>query len=213
MVAATSSASDQVRSAQTQDKLLDAGIALFSSLGFEATSTRQVETHAGVQRNLINYHFGSKENFWKACMNVLFDPMVAATREVVALSRDLPSAERVRFLIRRYVRVSAAHPEITRIMFDEGRRDDWRLAWLVENYSRDFYETVGRLFEMGRDENILPDISLSQFYYALVSSTVIFAMAPECRMLSGQDPNSDSLVDAQADAIAGLLTVSRETQP
>ena len=38
----------------TRRKLLDAGIELFSSNGYDATSTRNVETHAAVQRNLIN---------------------------------------------------------------------------------------------------------------------------------------------------------------
>jgi AcrR family transcriptional regulator len=211
MSTATSS-SDQVRSAQTQQKLLDAGIALFASLGYDATSTRQVEMHAGVQRNLINYHFGSKESFWKACMVVLFDRMVTAMGEVAGLSRDLPAGEAVRFLIRRYVRASADHPEITRIMFDEGRRDDWRLAWLVENYTREFYERVGRLFETGQEAGCLPALSLVQFYYVLVSSTVIFAMAPECRLLSGADPDNDTMIDAQADAIVSLLTGNREAQ-
>jgi len=211
MVLATSS-SDQVRSAQTQQKLLDAGIALFASFGYDATSTRQIEMHAGLQRNLINYHFGSKESFWKACMSVLFGRMVAAMGEVTGLSGDLPAGEAVRFLIRRYVRASAAHPEITRIMFDEGRRDDWRLAWLVENFTREFYEMVGRLFEKGRKAGCLPALSLVQFYYLLVSSTVIFAMAPECRLLSGEDPDDDSMVEAQADAIVSLLTGNREVQ-
>jgi AcrR family transcriptional regulator len=51
---------------KTREDLLIAGIQLFSEQGYEATSTRQVEALAGAQRNLMSYHFGSKERFWKA---------------------------------------------------------------------------------------------------------------------------------------------------
>ncbi len=202
MTSAPQQASKVPRSDLTRQKLIEAGIELFSSIGYEGTSTRQAEAVAGVQRNLINYHFGSKEQFWKDCMSALFGRMTAALAEVEAAARDLSATERLRFLVRRYVRASAANPEVTRIMFDAGRRDDWRLAWLVENYTRDFYEQVCRTLREGVGR--AAEISPTQFYYALVSSAAIFAMAPECRLLAGEDPHS--LVEAQAEAMVTLLT-------
>ena len=187
----------------TRQKLLAAGIALFSSRGYEATSTRQVEAAAGVQRNLITYHFGNKGEFWKACMENLFGRLAEITGPTISQSRDIAPGERIRFLIRQFVRVSAKYPEVTRIMLEEGRSDDWRLDWIVEHQSRRFYNIVNALFDEGgySPEGLTP----IQFYYALVSGAAIFAMAPECRRLSGQDPFSEEMIDAQANAIAGLL--------
>lgn len=198
------------RAEQTRQKLLDAGVFLFAQDGYNATSTRQIETQAGVQRNLMSYHFGSKEAFWKECMRRLFKRMTTKLEPAVTQSRDIEPAERIRFLIRQFVRASAANPEINRIMFDEGRRNDWRLAWIVENYGRDFYQAVSQVYEQGRRENAVAHIPLIQFYYILVSSASIFSMAPECLLLSGEDPHSDTMVDAQADAIATLLTGSHQ---
>ena len=193
------------RSEQTRQKLLDAGIHLFSSYGFEATSTRSVEAHADVQRNLINYHFGNKEAFWKACVAAVFRRSTETLGPALRQSRDIEPGERVRFLIRQVVRISAAHPEIMRIMFDEGRRANWRLEWIVEQYGRRFHDTVCELFDDGRGAGVIPDLTAAQFYYLLVSSGAVFAMAPECRLLFGEDPLGDAMVDAQADAMARLL--------
>jgi AcrR family transcriptional regulator len=195
----------------TREKLIEAGIRLFSENGYEATSTRQVQTAAGVQRNLITYHFGSKEAFWKACAAELFGKINGAITPAMTQARDVEPGERLRFLIRQFVRASAANPEITRIMFDEGRTDSWRLSWLIDNYVRRFYQTVAELHEQGSREGTIPAVSVIQFYYALVGSAAVFAMAPECRQLTGEDPLSDAFVDAQADAVATMMT--RINQP
>ena len=196
------------KSAQTRQKLMEAGIELFSEFGYDATSTRRVEAHAEVQRNLITYHFGSKQEFWKACMTALFARMDSPARTAFSDSRGIEPRERMRFLIHRFVRWSAAHPEVARVMFDEGRHDDWRLEWLVDNYARQLYETVTRLFEEAREQSGVPNLSATQFYYMLVSSAGLFGMAPECRRLSGEDPCESAFVDMHADAVARLLTSS-----
>ncbi|MEM7017329.1 MAG: TetR/AcrR family transcriptional regulator [Pseudomonadota bacterium] len=208
MSASTTAVSKSTRgkSVQTRDKLIDAGIFLFTRQGYEAVSTRQIETHAAVQRNLVTYHFSNKEEFWKACVAKVFRQIATTMQPAITQSKDIEPAERIRFLIRQFVRASAANPAVARIMFDEGRCNDWRLEWLVENYGRGFYQTVARLFNDGQQHDVLPDISLPQFYYALVSSAAIFAMAPECHLLSGQDPNTETMINAQADTIAMLLT-------
>ena len=164
------------KSEVTRQKLIEAGIKLFAENGYEATSTRTVQTAAGVQRNLITYHFGSKEAFWKACMVALFGRLGRAMGPAVTQSADIEPKERIRFLVRRYIRASAAHPETTRIMFDEGRCDDWRLTFLVDNFVRGFFEAVTDLYAAGSRMGAVPPISVMQFYYVLVSGACMFAM-------------------------------------
>ncbi|MEO0467591.1 MAG: TetR/AcrR family transcriptional regulator [Pseudomonadota bacterium] len=194
----------------TRDALLESGIQLFASQGYEATSTRQIETEAGVQRNLITYHFGNKDDFWKACIAVINSKMAKQLQPAFDQSRDLGPLDRVRYLIRRFVRASAQYPEIGRIIFDEGRSDTWRLRWFAEHYSRGFFDTVEQLFEEARAQGTAPNVPLTSFYYMLVSSTALFTLSAECKLLTGQNPNEASLIEAHADAIAMLLTTNRE---
>jgi TetR/AcrR family transcriptional regulator len=196
------------KSEKTRQKLLEAGIELFSTYGYNSTTTRNLEIHAKVQRNLISYHFGGKEAFWKACVALLFDRFTDLLLPALSQARDIESGERIRFLIRQSVRAGAAHPEVMRIMFDEGRSDDWRLEWIVRRYTRNLYRNVCELLDDGQACGVLPELTYLQFYYLIVSSGAMFAMAPEYRMLSGEDPCDETNVDAQADAIAQLLTPS-----
>ena len=193
------------KSAATRQKLVEAGIRLFSEQGFEATSTRQVQEAADVQRNLITYHFGGKDDFWKACMVELFRRISEIMAPAIAQSKDIEQAERIRFLVRRYVRASAAHPEIARVMFDEGRANNWRLDWLVENYVRPFFDTMSELYAVsGLTKS--STLSAIQLHYLLVSSASVYAMAPEYQKLSGKDPFDETLVDEHANVMADLLT-------
>ncbi len=205
-MSATAASTLARKSEVTRQKLIEAGIQLFSENGYEATSTRQVQTAAGVQRNLITYHFGSKEEFWKACVVELFGGMTGVMGPAMSQARDIEPGERIRFLIRQFIRASAAQPEITRIMFDEGRSDSWRLGWIIEEYVQNFYRLVAELHEQGSKEGTIPGVSVVQFYYALVGSAAVYAMAPECRQLTGEDPFTDEFIDAHANAVATLLT-------
>ncbi len=189
----------------TKKKLLDAGVKLFSKLGYIGASLRQIEAEAKVQRNLIIYHFGSKDDFWKACMEHIFQPFIGTTLpEILSIQHEEPE-QRLRELIKLYVRASAEHPEIHQIFVEEGKRDDWRLKWLVDNYAREFYSAVVRLYEQASQLGIAPDIGPVGFFYVLTGSSAVFSLAPECRQLTGMDPTTDDMIEAHASNIARLL--------
>jgi AcrR family transcriptional regulator len=51
----------------TPERLIQAGIELFSKHGFEGTSVKQISEHAGVNISLVSYHFKGKEGLYRAC--------------------------------------------------------------------------------------------------------------------------------------------------
>lgn len=57
----------------TKDKLIKAGIRLFSRYGYVATSTRMLANEAGVNLSAISFHFTSKEGLYAACLNYIAD--------------------------------------------------------------------------------------------------------------------------------------------
>jgi len=193
------------KASRTRKKLLDAGIKMFAEQGYVGASTRQIEAAAKVQRNLIRYHFGNKDDFWKACMAQVFEPLVKDLDEAVNGIRGASSGVRLRVLIERYLRASAEHPEVNQIMVEEGKRDDWRLAWIVENYVNRFYAVALGLLKEAKQLGLAPDISPVGFYYVLTGSSAIFSMAPECRQLSGKNPRAKRNAAEYAVSVAKLL--------
>ncbi len=56
------------RAAETRERLIEAGLALFSRLGLEGVRTRQLSEAAGVNQAAIPYHFGGKEGVYAAVL-------------------------------------------------------------------------------------------------------------------------------------------------
>jgi AcrR family transcriptional regulator len=52
----------EVRTADTRERILDAGERLFMAHGYEGTSMRLITSEASVNLAAVNYHFGSKES-------------------------------------------------------------------------------------------------------------------------------------------------------
>jgi AcrR family transcriptional regulator len=196
----------QERALATREKLLDAAIARFAAVGYEAATTRDIEAAAGVKRGLIAYHFKTKDVLWKAAVSWLF---ARATQELQAAERhaaDVDAVARLRYFVRAYVRFCARYPAVNRLMVQEGMHNDWRLEWLVEHFVRPWYTRVCALLAQAREQGAAPAMDALHFYYILTGgAALIFAMAPEAQRLSGLDPASDDVVNAHADALAQLL--------
>jgi AcrR family transcriptional regulator len=183
-----------------------AAIALFAERGYDAIGTREIETTAGVKRGLITYHFGSKEALWKTAMETLFENHAGDLALVHAASSGLDPQTRLANVIRAFVRFCAERPEVNRIMVQEGKHDDWRLAWIVDRLVKPYYALTKKLYDEAVAAGIAPPMDHMHFHYILVgAAALIYSMAPECRRLSGRNPRDPALVDAHADALIQLL--------
>lgn len=196
----------QARAQITRERLLEAAIQCFATSGYDAASTRQIETAAGVKRGLIGYHFGTKDALWKAAALWVFD---RATDELLAAEAGAANVDpvgRLRYFVRAYVRFCARNPEVNRLMIREGMDNDWRLDWLVEHIVRPWYDRVRGLFEEARSLGAAPDMPYHHFYYVFIgASSLLFSMAPEAERLAGIDPSDESVITTHADALAELL--------
>lgn len=193
----------------TRRKLVEAALLAFSKQGYDASSTRNIETMAGTKRGLINYHFGSKKALWKAAVEHL---MSITERDLGAALADMNKVDehlQLRFLIRSYVKFCAKYPELNRLMIQEGMSRDWRLTWLLQRAVRPWYEQVCRVFSCAAELGIAPKMGAHHFYYVLTgAATLIFSNAAEAAALSGSNPLEPKAVAAHADAVADLLTLT-----
>lgn len=188
----------------TRNRIIEAAVRTFSEKGFRAASTREIAAGAGANQGLITYHFRSKHELWKAAAERIFG-LLRAGFDPPGGGADAGDARtRARGAIRQYVRFAAAHPELFRLMVEEGKRPDARMRWLVDTHLKPLYAGFARLvalYNPGFDRALLPHA-----YYALAGAgSMIFALKPECRRLTGLDPADERAVKAHADFIARLL--------
>lgn len=186
------------------DRILAAALAEFADRGFEGASTTEIARRAGVTQPLVHYHFSAKEALWKAAVTHAF-------RELgnVFEGMDVPVAdpvEHMKEIFRRYVRHSAAHPEIGRLMAREGVRPGPRLRWLVRRHVRPLHERVHALLEAAVQAGWakpLPITSLALIFLpAAAYPFIVPALIAETYGIDVADP---AAIDRHAETLAEVL--------
>ena len=192
----------QERAEATRRKLVEVALREFSERGFDAVTVREIEVAAGVQRNLLSYHFGNKEEMWKAAAAHVITKLQEFQEQRQDLMRELSPHERLAYTIRSYVRFSAGNPELNRLMIQEGKRDSWRIHWLVDEFLRPAMEGLREVVEA---DTRIDDRQFVHWYYVFVSGAMMFSMAPEAALLFNVDVTDDEVVDHHAQTMAALL--------
>lgn len=67
-----------MRPDETRSRILAASDQLFGDLGFDATTTRDIADLSGVNKALIHYHFGSKDELLVALLDAYYDRLTAS---------------------------------------------------------------------------------------------------------------------------------------
>ncbi|MEL6830943.1 MAG: TetR family transcriptional regulator [Pseudomonadota bacterium] len=193
----------QERGDVTKAKLLASATLLFTERGYDGVTIRDIETNAKVQRGLVKYHFGAKEDIYKSVVEDTLGRLYEYRKARKDTERDLSPHERLRFRIRTFVRYSAERPELNRLMAQEGKHDSWRLRYILDTFLR---QMVMDLRDLTSEQLNLTSEEFCHWYYIYIGSgAFMFSMAPEAKKLFGIDVTSEEFVDRHADMVADLL--------
>ena len=194
----------QQRARETRGVLLQTAIDAFSTRGFESISVRQLEEIAGVKRGLVAYHFGDKEQLWRASVEQLFTALMEEFMGRVSTLVDVAPAEAARAMVRAFVRYSAAYPAVNRLMMQECTSDSWRVDCIVDEHIRPMLES---LYEVLPEASALlwGDRDPHRYYLFIGAGAFVFSAEQECRRLFATDPRRDTFVERHADMVADLL--------
>jgi AcrR family transcriptional regulator len=190
----------------TRDRIVAAAADLFAERSFEGATTREIASRAGVTQPLLNYHYRSKDELWRAAVDSLFEALTTSMAAQLDALRDLDELAGAKLRVREFVTFSARNPQLHRIITQESKADSSRMDYLVEQHVRPLYEGTVELFEHLVRDGVVPDIAPEHMYYILTGAgPTMFVLGPECRRLTGLDPESDEVIEAHADAVCTLL--------
>lgn len=196
----------QQRGLDTRARIVRAALSAFADLGFDGATTRDIAERAGVNQGLISYHFAGKLPLWQAAVDDIFATLRDHFAAHLPALADADAATRLRLMVRHYVRFAAAHPELHRLMMQEGKHDGPRMQWLVDRHVRPLYELSTGLIADAQREGLIPDVPPLHLHYLLIGAVAhLFVVAPEIRRLSGSDPLQPAAIEAHADAVATVL--------
>ena len=190
----------------TRERILDAALDVFAERAFDGASTREIALRSGVTQPLLNYHFSTKVELWRAAVDRLFALLTSTLSARVEGLRGVDEVTTTRLIMREFVYFSARHPELHRIITGECKTDTPRMDWMVERHIRPLYEDTVARFTRLAEQGHIPSIPPAHLYYILTGAgPTMFVLGPECRRLTGLDPTSEDVVEAHADAVITLL--------
>ena len=182
--------------------ILEAADQLFGRIGFDATSTREIAEASGVNKALIHYHFGNKDELFGAVLDRYYGDLNDALRG--ALSEPGSARERLARVLDVYLDFLADHPSFSRIVQREaagGRH----LDRIVGHMTPLFATAVGLITSTypaaAGGELAAPQLLLS-FYGMVVSS---FTYGPVLEKLSGVSFTSDEALEARKRHLRRML--------
>jgi len=187
----------------SREAILIAALSSFSRKGFDAATTRDIATRAGVNHGLIPYYFGGKLKLWQAAVDRAFERLDAGVADVLGDATVVDDRERAGLLIRSYVRFVAHNPEFVMLMHEEGKRRGPRMRWIVDRHVKPLYAAVSSLMKRAQESGFLPaNIDPVHFHYILAGSVGgVFHQAEECKRLTGIDPFDEASIESHARAV------------
>jgi TetR/AcrR family transcriptional regulator len=104
-------------SRKTKDRILDGALSEFSEKGFDGARIDEIALRAGVNKNLLYHHFGSKDGLFTALLERTYDTIRSRQRDLQL--RNMDPVDGLRKLVLFTGRIWIQFPEFLRLLQSE----------------------------------------------------------------------------------------------
>lgn len=162
----------------TRDALLTAGTELFAESGYDGVPVSAIAERAGVNKAMINYHFGGKRQLYRTIVHTTFAEFVARAERLAGSSGRAPD------LLREVIGLiagaaTARNPHFAAMMLREALAGGRHLDEEMIAYPLRVADAVRRIVERGVREGSFRPVDPLLTHLSLVGSLLFFfATAP-----------------------------------
>lgn len=173
--------------------ILKSAAKLFSSLGLDKTSTRDISKDSQANISMISYHFGGKEGLYK---QVIREFALEVQTQSLALYQDKLKTELTRqsfiqeieVMIRMIIEMRLSHPEITQIL-DREKIEGMPLS--KEVHEEIFYPLIKRFYDIVDEAKVKkivkPEIHPTIYFLIITESIFGFFQMSKCDLSLKKD--------------------------
>jgi AcrR family transcriptional regulator len=152
-------------------EILEAALHAFAAQGYEAMSLRALNAQLGLSHGTISQRFGTKERLFFAAIDQGFASFV---EEVDRLRAHLLAAvdgtdelEDLRVTIRAFLGAAHRHPELGRLVNQEGLQSTGRLNYFVETVILPLFGTIGSALDQLRLEGRIRPVTMRSMFFLI----------------------------------------------
>ena len=204
--AATRNNQRQKQRAHTRAQIVRAAARVFAVRGFEAASMAEIAERAQLKKALIQYHFETKENLWRAAVAQLWQQRDRLMPRYLGQGGAGNSEQELRAIFTAMVRFSHHHPEWMALVFREASNPGPRLDWLIDTYLRSDLNRGTDFIARAQRDSLLPEGSPLQLLH-LVSGALSYnlLLAPMTKRATGVNLASEKSIGEQVELLLQLL--------
>lgn len=168
---------------EARQRLLDAGLELFTEQGYKPVSTRMIAREAGVDAAMIRYYFGSKVGLFETIIRETFTPIIDQFRLSTPMNgheTQLSGEELIQQLMTTYYKVMSSRPGLPRLVFQILHQQDseafpvfFKTVQDLIHYSRKWITDVLEASGMLRE-----DVDPARAQFSFISLIVFPMIAP-----------------------------------
>ena len=149
-----------------------AGRHLFAEQGFDGVSVDAIARAAGVNKAMINYHFGGKNGLYLAILADLFDPVIA--RLTALADGDAPADEKLHGYFRMMLEMHHDKTRFPQMLIREVTTGGGHLDGGIRRRIAAVFDAVRRIIQQGIDDGTFRPVDPFLTYLALNGSLVFF---------------------------------------
>ncbi|WP_109808464.1 TetR/AcrR family transcriptional regulator [Sphingosinithalassobacter portus] len=193
-------------SANARNDLLDAALKLFAQNGFDGASLQEIANSASIGQPLVHYHFGSKDNLWRAAVEYALDDYKRFFGLLNRTIVDLRPIDALRVFMRGFLEFSAERPEHVMIILNEMRTPGERFDWLIETFVGPFHGQLDNLLSRAADDGWIVPVPVAHLTpMIMIALSHFYTFRPLIQGLYGIDPQDEDVANAHADYMIKLL--------
>lgn len=167
------------QSTETEERIFEAALAVFSSKGKDGARMQAIADAAGINKAMLHYYFRSKDRLYEAVFDHVFLQFMGALREAV---QDVSSVQTMlRLFIDRYITFLQQHPAVMRLMVLENLAGAPVVGPRMEAYMRDLEQAPPRLFmakmQAAAAAGEIRPVDPFQTFMTLIGASVFFFLA------------------------------------
>lgn len=151
-------------SIQSREQLLEDVLTVFSDIGYEGTSIRQISQQMNISHNLLNAKFGSKRTLWEMAVDHGISRLAQRTS---ASTKGDSIEERLHSVIVAFLEGLAESPAIWKVLNYEGARDTDRLDYIVEKSLTEQSIPLKAIVLEGIKKGVFRKVSVSTVFFLM----------------------------------------------
>ena len=107
-------------------------------------------------------------------------------------------------MVRAFVRYSAAHPELNRLMMQESVSASWRVDYIVDRHIKPLLKTLATTMPEAT-KRLWNEGDPHRYYLLIGAGAFVFTAEQECRRLFRQSPRTEDFVEQHAELVVSML--------